>query len=266
MKAMALYLVGLVLFGFTARVEGSKVLTGRELLRTVRQIQGRRNRPAYVDRTVKVVKVASDANTTATTQTDQKLLEPTAAEHTKIRSALIAVGKAERKDIIEKPPEADIRSRLAQVVDLSSLTKDTPFREALEILRNSVEPPLELVVFWADLWENAYISPDTPINMQFLGAMQLRRALELLLKHSSIRLSEVGFVVEDGFIAIATKEFLHRKLLLNVTGIADLIGAPAGFSFEMDVGDISQGGTGGGGGRRSTGRAGAATRGSSSRY
>jgi len=43
-------------------------------------------------------------------------------------------------------------------------------------------------------------------------------------------------------------------------------GAPAGFSFEMDVGDISQGGTEGGGGRRSTGRAGAATRGSSSRY
>ena len=265
MKAMALYLVGLVFFGFTARVEGSKVLTGRELLRTVRQIQGRRNRPAYVDRTVKVVKVASDANTTATTQTDQKLFEPTTAEHTKMRSALMAVGKAECKDI-EKPPEADIRSRLAQVVDLSSLTKDTPFREALEILRNSVEPPLELVVFWADLWENAYISPDTPINMQFLGAMQLRRSLELLLKHSSIRLSEVGFVVEDGFIAIATKEFLHRKLLLNVTGIADLIGAPAGFSFEMDVGDISQGGTGGGGGRRSTGRAGAATRGSSSRY
>lgn len=265
MKAMALYLVGLVFFGFTARVEGSKVLTGRELLRTVRQIQGRRNRPAYVDRTVKVVKVASDANTTATTQTDQKLLEPTAAEHTKMRSALMAVGKAECKDI-EKPPEADIRSRLAQVVDLSSLTKDTPFREALEILRNSVEPPLELVVFWEDLWENAYISPDTPINMQFLGAMQLRRALELLLKHSSIRLSEVGFVVEDGFIAIATKEFLHRKLLLNVTGIADLIGAPAGFSFEMDIGDISQGTTGGGGGRRSTGRAGAATRGSSSRY
>jgi len=261
MKAMALYLVGLVFFGFTARVEGSKVLTGRELLRTVRQIQGRRNRPAYVDRTVKVVKVASDANTTATTQTDQKLLEPTAAEHTEMR----AVGKAECKDI-EKPPEADIRSRLAQVVDLSSLTKDTPFSEALEILRNSVEPPLELVVFWEDLWENAYISPDTPINMQFLGAMQLRRALELLLKHSSIRLSEVGFVVEDGFIAIATKEFLRRKLLLNVTGIADLIGAPAGFSFEMDIGDISQGGTGGGGGRRSTGRAGAATRGSSSRY
>ncbi len=38
MKAMALYLVGLVFFGFTARVEGSKVLTGRELLRTVRNI------------------------------------------------------------------------------------------------------------------------------------------------------------------------------------------------------------------------------------
>jgi hypothetical protein len=264
MKAMALYLVGLVFFGFTARVEGSDVLTGRELLRTVRQIQGRRNRPAYVDRTVKVVKVAGDANTTATTQTDQKLLEPTAAEHTKIPSALMAIGKADRKDI-EKPPEADIRSRLAQVVDLSSLTKDVPFSEALEILRNSVEPPLELVVFWTDLWENAYIGPDTPINMQFLGAMQLRKALELLLKYSSIRLSEVGFVVEDGFIAIATKEFLRRKLLLNVTGIADLLGAPADFSFEMDVGDIRQGTTGGSGGRRSTGRAGSA-RSSSSRY
>jgi len=265
MKAMALYLVGLVFFGFTARVEGSKVLTGRELLRTVRQIQGRRSVPAYAQRTAKHLIAVADANVTTAERTDRKLIEPTAAEHTKMRSALMAVGKAEHKDI-EKPPEADIRSRLAQVVGLSSLTKDTPFREALEILRNSVEPPLELVVFWADLWENAYISPDTPINMQFLRAMQLHRVLELLLKHSSIRLSEVGFVVEDGFIAIATKEFLRRKLLLNVTGIADLIGAPAGFSFEMDVGDISQGGTRGGGGRRSTGRAGAATRGSSSRY
>lgn len=265
MKAMVLYLVGLVLFGFTAQVEGSKVLTGRELLRTVRQMQGRRSVPAYAQRTAKHLIAVADANVTTAERTDRKPHEPTAAEHTKMRSALMAVGKAERKDI-EKPPEANIHSRLAQVVDLSSLTQDTPFREALEILRNSVEPPLELVVFWADLWENAYMSPDTPINMQFFGAMQLRRSLELLLKHSSIRLSEVGFVVEDGFIAIATKEFLHRKLLLNVTGIADLLGAPAGFSFEMDVGDISQGGTGGGGGRRSTGRAGAATRGSSSRY
>jgi len=266
MKAMTLYLVGLVFFGFTARVEGSKVLTGRELLRTIRQIQGRRSVPAYAQRTAKHLIAVADANVTTAERTDRKPPEPTAAEHTKMRSALMAVGKAERKDIIEKPPEADIRSRLAQVVDLSSLTKDTPFSEALEILRNSVEPPLELVVFWADLWENAYISPDTPINMQFFGAMQLRRALELLLKHSSIRLSEVGFVVEDGFIAIATKEFLRRKLLLNVTGIADLLGAPADFSFEMDVGDIRRGTTGGGGGRRSTGRAGTATRGSSSRY
>jgi hypothetical protein len=263
MKAMALYSVGLVLFGFTAQVEGSKILTGRELLRTIRQMQGRHSKPAYVDRTVKAIKVTSDANTTTTTQTDRKLPEPTAAEHTKMRPALTSAGKAERKDT-EKPPEADIRSRLAQVVDLSSLTQDIPLSEALEILRNSVEPPLELVVFWTDLWENAYISPDTPINIQFLGAMQLRRALELLLKYSSIRLSEVGFIVEDGFIAIATKEFLRRKLLLNVTGIADLLGAPADFSFEMDVGNIRQGTTGGGG-RRSTGRA-SSTRSSSSRY
>jgi len=264
MKATVLYLAGLVLFSFTAQVEGSEVLTGRDLLRAVRQMQGRRSRPAYMDRTVKVVKVASDANATATTQTDEKLLGPTAVERTKMRSALMAVGKAERKEM-EKPPEADIRGRLAQVVDLSSLTKDTPFSEALEILRNSVEPPLELIVFWQDLWENAYISPDTPINMQFLGAMQVRRALELLLKYSSSRLTEVGFVVEDGFITIATKEFLRRNLLLNVTNIADIVGAPAGFSFEMDVGDTSRGSTGGGGGRTSAGQAGAGARSSSSR-
>lgn len=265
MKTAVLYLIGLVLFGFTVASEGSEVLAGRDLLKAVRQMQGRRSRPAYADRTVKVIEVTSDANTTATAQTDQKLPEPTAVEHTKIHSALTAVSKAEDKDR-EKPPEVDIRSRLAQVVDLSSLIKDTPFNDALEILRNSVEPPLELVVFWEDLWENAYISPDTPINMQFLGVIQVRKALELLLKHSSSRLSEVGFAVEDGFIVIATREFLRRNLLLNVTDIADIVGAPAGFSFEMDVGDIGRGGTGGGGGRRSAGQGGSAGRSSSSRY
>jgi hypothetical protein len=52
-----------------------------------------------------------------------------------------------------------------RTVDLSALTFHTTFSEAIDILRNSAEPPLKIVVLWKDLSENAYVEPDTPIKI-----------------------------------------------------------------------------------------------------
>jgi len=70
---------------------------------------------------------------------------------------------------------------LSQPVDLSAFTLDMPFGEAIEILRNSNEPPLNLVVLWRDLRENAFIEQSTPIYMEGISGIPLRKGLELLL-------------------------------------------------------------------------------------
>ena len=52
------------------------------------------------------------------------------------------------------PATEKIRRQLDQVVDLSSLSPQMPLAEAVETLRKSVDPPLNIVVLWNDLTEN----------------------------------------------------------------------------------------------------------------
>lgn len=84
--------------------------------------------------------------------------------------------------------DAAVNAQLAQIVDLSQLTPTMPFREAIEVIRNSVEPPLTIFVNWGDLGQNADIDQSTPINMDPMSGVRLDTALTRLLSAVSVHL------------------------------------------------------------------------------
>lgn len=131
------------------------------------------------------------------------------------------------------PADKAVYEQLDQMVDLSALTADMPFSEAIDVLRNSVEPPLKIVVLWRDLYDNADVEPTTPLNMDGLSAVAVGPALELLLGSVSGGLADLGYVVKNGVITIATTDSLPSKLetrvyetpsvIQSATGADDLI-------------------------------------------
>jgi Flp pilus assembly secretin CpaC/tetratricopeptide (TPR) repeat protein len=124
---------------------------------------------------------------------------------------------------------AAVDKQLDEIVDLSQLTPETPFGEAIEVLKNSVDPPLKIFVNWRDLYDNADIDQTTPIHMDTISAIQLRKAFEFLLEAVSGGFANINFVVESGVIKIATAESLPSKMETLVYDVTDLIGRPADF-------------------------------------
>ncbi|ARN56404.1 hypothetical protein [Sedimentisphaera salicampi] len=144
----------------------------------------------------------------------------------------------------------DVYRLLEQKVDLSAFYEDMPFGEALEVLRNSTNPPLTIIVLWRDLDENAFIDQTTPINITIPAPVKVKTALELLLDSVAGGLAELSYVVKDGIIQIATMGSLPDKMVTKRYDVRELLGETANFSFEMDVSNYgqSEGRTAGGGG------------------
>ena len=113
--------------------------------------------------------------------------------------------------------------QLEEVVELSGLNPDMAFAEAIEEIRYSVDPPLRIVVMWRNLFDDADIDQTTPINMDAIPAVRLVKGLKLLLESVSGGFAELGFVVEDGVITIATKESLPAGLETRVYDISKLV-------------------------------------------
>jgi hypothetical protein len=117
----------------------------------------------------------------------------------------------------------------AKTVSLSGLTSDMPFGEAIDIFRNSTEPPLNIVVFWRDLEENSDVDRYTPIGMEPLSGVSLGKNLELILMSVSAVPKSLSYVVENGVIIIATKNSLPAKMRSHVYDVTDLVSAPANY-------------------------------------
>jgi chromosome segregation ATPase len=84
-----------------------------------------------------------------------------------------------------------------------------PFGEAIELLKNSVGPPLQMTVIWRDLLENADVEPATPIEMDPLSRVEVKTALELMLKTVSRGLAELGYRIQGNVIVIGTAETIE---------------------------------------------------------
>jgi hypothetical protein len=128
------------------------------------------------------------------------------------------------------------------------------FEEAINILRHSTNPPLNIAVLWKDLEENADIYRNTPIGIDGVTGVPLRRHLKSLLKGvAGGNPVKLGYVVDDGVIVIATVDSLPVKMTARVYDVRDLTAAPANYFFippmAMPFGGIGGfGGLGGYGG------------------
>lgn len=130
------------------------------------------------------------------------------------------------------PADAAVYEQLNEIVDLSQLSPTMPFSEAIDILRNSVDPPLKIVVLWRDLLDNAEVEQTTPINMEGPAEIRLGTALDLLLKAVSGGSAELGYAVNNGVITIAPAESLPRNLktiVYEIPGFVHVAGS-AGLS------------------------------------
>jgi hypothetical protein len=102
-------------------------------------------------------------------------------------------------------------------------TPNMTFAEAIELIKYCVDPPLQIAVLWKDLYDNADIDRTTPINMDAISGISPGTALRLLLASVSGSYNELGYVVEDGIIMIATVESLPERWETRVYDIADLL-------------------------------------------
>ena len=123
-----------------------------------------------------------------------------------------------------------------QTVDLSALTFNMSFSEAIDILRNSTDPPLKIVVLWRDLSENADVEQDTPIYIQGISRISLRTGLKILLRAVSSGLAELDYVVDNGIIIVGTKDSLPAKMVVRIYDISYLAARPAAFAFNLGPG------------------------------
>jgi hypothetical protein len=161
-----------------------------------------------------------------------------AAEKNRHREKLVKVSPKNARSRVARIRRSNttVYKQLRQTVDLSALTLDTPFSEAIDLLRNSAGPPLTIVVLWRDLSENANVERDTPIRIDGVSGIRLRTGLEILLMAVSGSFAKLGYVVEHGVIIIATKDSLPAKMVTRVYDISDLLARPARFGFGFAPG------------------------------
>jgi hypothetical protein len=121
-------------------------------------------------------------------------------------------------------------------VSPSNFTPDMSFNDAINILRNTTIPPLNIIILWRNL-EAVDIYRDTPIGIDGASGVPLRTHLKLLLMSLSAGSSEnLGYVVDGGAIIISTESTLPQKMKTRIYDITDLVGTPAGAGFMPPMG------------------------------
>ena len=121
------------------------------------------------------------------------------------------------------PADAAVHEQLVQIVDLSNLTQTMTFEDVLMEVKNAVDPPLQIQPNWRDLLEMAELEPTTPAMMDPLTGVKLRKALEVLLSGVSSDFAELGYVVDEGVIVIATEDAIPNKMVTHVYEIPALV-------------------------------------------
>lgn len=118
--------------------------------------------------------------------------------------------------------QSPARDALRRTIHLQ-FSRQMPFADALDQIRNCVDPPLKIAVLWRDLYDNADIDRTTPINMDDISGVSVGAALRLLLAGVSGRYDHLGYTIDDGVIIIATIDSLSNRLKPRVYDITDLL-------------------------------------------
>lgn len=149
---------------------------------------------------------------------------------------LLAMAKDQRRKTEEaldgaaeeaSPATMRIRKQLDTEVDLSVWTRQTEIATAVEILRKSVDPPLNIIVLWRDVESNLSVTPASPINIDGAPRIRLGTALDLLVKGFYDASATAMWRIRDDTIVIGTRATLEPSL-----------GAMGQPKIETDVADL----------------------------
>jgi len=206
---------------------------------------------------IDVEKEKSSEKFKTTVKTDEAMI-PFADEMTHPKNWREIINKPMRQQpeevIGQEPASASVEKQLDQVVNLPGLSPEMPLREAINLIKNSVSPPLNITVQWGDLYNNANIEQTAPINMDPLTNVPVRTALDLLLRSVSAGLARLGYVVQDGVVIVATttQPVPTINMPIRVYDVTVLLGRPADYYVSSSSGQ----GQGGGGQSQSGGSSG----------
>jgi hypothetical protein len=131
----------------------------------------------------------------------------------------------------------------------ASFTREMSFGEAMDILRNSTTPPLNIVVLWKEIGENAGVYRETSIGIDGVAGLRAGQYLELLLLSlSGSAAAKLGYTVKDSVITVGTTDSLRApKSVTRVYDVSDLVAEPARYFFPpMGFGGMGYGGMYGG--------------------
>ena len=157
---------------------------------------------------------------------------------------LVGKRKSDQEMAVD-PANYAVYRELDKEVDLSALTEETTFSEAIEMIKNSVSPALKIVVLWRDLSDNAYVEQDTPINVTMPGSVKISVALKLILGSVAGGFAELDYAIKDGIITVATVDALPNRMEIRQYSIAELLGKPANFITDMDTSEMGYSGDSG---------------------
>jgi len=125
--------------------------------------------------------------------------------------------------------------------------EDQPFEEVVDELARGQR--IDILVIWRDL-ESWGIDRDFPVTLERRTEVSFKKVLTDLLERVGGSDVELGFVVSEGGIEIATKEYLDRKVVSRVYDVGDLLMRVRDFTDapKIDLTRSSSSGGGGGGG------------------
>ena len=129
------------------------------------------------------------------------------------------------------PPAS--RQRPSDTRRPASFTRQTPFREAIGILRNSTTPPLNIIVLWRPL-NSAGVYADTPIGIDGVAGLRAGQVLDLLMLSLSAGASaRIGYVADRGVITVSTADALPiPKPVARIYDVSDLVAPPARYALQ----------------------------------
>lgn len=105
------------------------------------------------------------------------------------------------------PESMKIREQLSTIVDVSALTPGMPFSEAVELLKNAVEPPLPIVVLWKELQQFSGIDSTTAIEMDGPSSIRLETALKMVLEAvSGGQRPAVSYQIDNDVVVVRLKD------------------------------------------------------------
>jgi len=138
------------------------------------------------------------------------------------------------------PEDRQLHAKLDRAIPVDF--EDIALEEVIDGL--AMDQGVNITVIWNDL-EAVGIDRDLPVTLQFASEVKFDKTLEEILEQVGGGEVELGYVISDGVLKIATQALLDKDVYHDVYPIEDLLLSVP--DFEGPSVDIAGGGGGGGG-------------------